>query len=72
MWPLWLRCQLAGLVWGGTMLALLTDGPHTALRAVAYLLAGVVFGLVLWAVLTGFVRAPSPRRGSGGRRRRPW
>ena len=51
-WPLWLRCQLAGLTWVAIQSFLISDdGPRTVLGAVPYAAVGGVLGLTLWALI---------------------
>lgn len=51
MWPLWMRCQLAGLLYSGCMYAFVATGPRTVMSAVVYLAVGVAFGAALFLVV---------------------
>ncbi|GIF08461.1 hypothetical protein Asi03nite_59990 [Actinoplanes siamensis] len=45
---MWLRSQIAGLLWGGFMYLFAADEPHTVTQAAVYLAGGMVFGLAFW------------------------
>lgn len=49
-WPLWMRCQLGGLLWAGFFYLRIATAPRTVTTAVIYVFGGVVFGLALWAL----------------------
>ena len=50
-WPLWLRSQAAGLVWGGFMYGTVANGPRTVMQALVHLVGGVLFGLAFWGLM---------------------
>ena len=50
-WPLWIRCQLAGVVWTGFSYAFTATAPRSVMTAVVYLAIGVALGLTLFVVV---------------------